>query len=468
MRQAVIFHTNDVHSHFDSFLSISAAIRRQVRPGADLVLDAGDFCDQRSVMISGTDGCGGIELLKAAGYDAMAIGNNEFFAGIDAMKKMAGQGLPMLACNLRTLAGGGIPGVRADLLLERSGVRFLIIGCCPFWGGNQGNTSFTDMAGISLIDPVPLIRRSLETHRGSYDISILLSHAGYRTDCAIALAVPQLDLIIGGHSHTVMQAPLQIGHTWIHQSGSNAALLGRITLQLDAQNRILAIQAVNEAPSDKADPQLEQLLQKETALGEQHLAKALYEIQEPLPFLIDRECPAVNAIADGLHRCYGGDLGLIHHGILSCGIPQRISKLALLNAEPSPLNPTTVIYRGSQIREALAASFDPAFLHRKPDRWEGFRGTELGALAVSWNVRVIRDPLQIWIDGMPLEDEREYTVITDDFLQRGSGYAMLGQSLGSVEFHDGYIRDLLERELRSADAVRQAMSTRIESGGQNS
>jgi hypothetical protein len=193
----------------------------------------------------------------------------------------------------------------------------------------------------------------------------------------------------------------------------------------------------------------------------------LYEIGEPLAFSIDRECPAMNAIADGLHRCYGGDLGLIHHGILSSGIPQNISRLALLNAEPSPLNPTTVIYRGSQIREALAASFDPAFLHQKPSGWEGFRGTELGALAVSWNVRVIRDPLQIWVDGKPLEDSREYTVITDDFLQRGSGYTMLGQSLGRVEFHDGYIRDLLERELRSPDAIRQAMSTRIESGGQN-
>ena len=97
MKKITIWHTNDVHSQFEDFSLIVSYIREHVNIEKDFLLDAGDFCDQKSVMISGTHGVGGIELLKTAGYDAMAIGNNEFFAGMEYLEEMTNQNFPLLS-----------------------------------------------------------------------------------------------------------------------------------------------------------------------------------------------------------------------------------------------------------------------------------------------------------------------------------------------------------------------------------
>ena len=100
MKKITIWHTNDVHSQFEDFSAIVHHLRAHMNKEKDFLLDAGDFCDQKSVMINGTYGVGGIELLKSAGYDAMAIGNNEFFAGVEYLEEMANQNFPLLSANL--------------------------------------------------------------------------------------------------------------------------------------------------------------------------------------------------------------------------------------------------------------------------------------------------------------------------------------------------------------------------------
>ena len=132
MKTVSVFHTNDMHSSFDDFCGIVTGLRQNV--GTDvLILDAGDFCDMKSTMISGSEGIGGIHLLQYAGYDAMAVGNNEFFAGIEVLQHMGEQGLPLLSCNLFHMDGTRIEGILPAVIVNRGSLRYLIIGVSPFF-----------------------------------------------------------------------------------------------------------------------------------------------------------------------------------------------------------------------------------------------------------------------------------------------------------------------------------------------
>jgi 2',3'-cyclic-nucleotide 2'-phosphodiesterase (5'-nucleotidase family) len=63
--------------------------------------------------------------------------------------------------------------------------------------------------------------------RARVDLLIALTHIGLSNDKKLAEACPEIDLILGGHSHTVLDAPLMIGKTAICQTGSHGRFFGR-------------------------------------------------------------------------------------------------------------------------------------------------------------------------------------------------------------------------------------------------
>ena len=464
MKKITIWHTNDVHSQFEDFSLIVSYIREHVNIEKDFLLDAGDFCDQKSVMISGTHGVGGIELLKTAGYDAMAIGNNEFFAGMEYLEEMTNQNFPLLSANLFRLNKEPIPGVLPFIILKRNGVRVLIIGISPYWGESPESTAFTDMCGVKLLEPTPLVQDILVQEKGNYDISIMLSHGGIKKDRVIAETVDGLDCIIGGHSHTEMDDAEYINGTWIHQSGCWAKYLGKLTLEVDDQFHVVSACGENIVVEKEKDPEIESVIAQQTKLAITELSKVLYVLPQDLEFSIEHECMAMNALADMMWKTYPSDLALINHGILSKRITKEITKLNLLEVSPSPLNPTTLVWSGKQIKDAILASQKEAYIHMPSNRWAGFRGTELGTIAVSYNVQVDCGLQIITIDGQLLDEEKEYRVLTSDFLQRGYGYDMLGESLKETSFAKEYFRDLLEMKLNDLQFIESAKIIRFHRG----
>ena len=179
----------------------------------------------------------------------------------------------------------------------------------------------------------------------------------------------------------------------------------------------------------------------------------------------DKAHPICNMVADSLKSEYGGDFALINNGIICRGFSGMVTKLSLLETSPSILNPTMVWWKGKNIREALAASFDQSFI-RQSGRGPGSRSEVLGALAVSSNVIVTRSQNgelpEVLVDGKPLEDGNIYCVMTDDYMYRGkAGYTMLSGSEKQEIYYDGYIRDMLEKTLRSQSLTDGAFSKRI-------
>ena len=432
-----IYHTNDIHADF-SFLSRVRAYLSDHREKSDLYFDSGDFLDLKSVLVQADRGRSALELLALCRPEAMAVGNNEIDLGSADLERLAP--LPMLCANICRNDGTPVPGLKSHVILERCGKRFLVIGLAPYYGAGMiadKYNLFFEMGNLRTIDPVPAVTQILNENRGKYDFSILLSHSGHLVDRELAKRLPPMDLWLGGHSHTVVA---EAGYS---QSGKGE-YLGRVALDIDEGNIRILDSAQIELPARRS-PSFDARLKEAQATADAILSQELPILRE-LDFDPFRESALTNFICDCLHREFGGDLALMHSGIALGPLRRPVSRKSLIELLPSKLNPTIYTLPGEKLLEAIRQSLDDAYI-RQSGQGSGFRGTVLGCLGFSSNVTLHRDPVAVEIDGKPLDPRKDYTIVTDDYLQRGSGYPSLAVPEGEAKFDKRFIRDLVEEYL---------------------
>jgi 2',3'-cyclic-nucleotide 2'-phosphodiesterase (5'-nucleotidase family) len=203
---------------------------RNTNKGLLLVLDAG-----RSLMgqwlAQKSEGKVTLEAMNSMGYDAMTLGQSDFILGMDLLKKREAEAkFPFLAANLVNTADNK-PVFKAYVILERQGIRVGIIGLTETKG--VPGQSLPDKT--ALLDPVETARRYVGELRSQVDLLIVLSHLGIEDDTALAKAVPGIDVIVGGNTSKLMEAPDRAGNTLIVQQGYRGEWMGRLQANFDAQ-----------------------------------------------------------------------------------------------------------------------------------------------------------------------------------------------------------------------------------------
>lgn len=197
-----LLHINDVHSHLDDLAKV-ATLAEEIRAQAPevLFLHAGDqFLG--TLYFTVHKGLADAEVLNALGITAMALGNHEFDEGPEGLARFADNvHFPLLSANCVTteeplLAGKISPYTVVTVAGERVG----IIGVTTpdtAWASNPGpNVTFTD--------PVAAVRAAVsELSAQGVTKIVVLSHLGWDKDLELAQSVAGLDIIVGGHSHTL-------------------------------------------------------------------------------------------------------------------------------------------------------------------------------------------------------------------------------------------------------------------------
>lgn len=255
-----ILYTNDTHSRLDPFPSNArefaglggiakrSSLVNQIRAEEKniLLLDAGDVF-RGTPWFEVYGGKVDFELMSEMGYDAMAIGNHEFDLGLDGFAEAAKfASFPFLAANYSSRNTPLNPFVKRQIIKEFDGFKVGIFGI-----GMQ----FKDIVdpenhkGVRYRDPVTISKNVLKSLKDFHrcDYVICLSHLGYRhegnqmDDVKLAQAVPGIDLIVGGHTHTFLDEPVSIenpdgSHTLVTQMGHSGVRLGRIDLRISDQS----------------------------------------------------------------------------------------------------------------------------------------------------------------------------------------------------------------------------------------
>jgi 5'-nucleotidase / UDP-sugar diphosphatase len=377
-----LLHTNDMHSAFIGLgpasdytpftlnddktrggyarLAGLIAKRRAARKdqGPVLVLDAGDYSMGTAFGAATREIGGELQLMSRMGYDATTFGNHEFDYGPDGLGQSigvaakAGRIPAVLASNthftkddatltdLQRLTQEGV--IRRYLVIERGGLRFGLFGVIgkeAIFYANGGAVSFTD----AIEDAREMVKVLRETEK--VDVVIALSHGGVEKgkdgrytdgdDVRLAEAVPGIDVVIGGHSHTELREAIIVnGRTPVVQTGKESQNLGELVIALDGGKltvesyRLYAIDdsiAGDRATADEIDT-----LKK--AVSGAVFASRGYSIDQPLA-IAPQDLPntftdiaastlLANLCTDAFRNATQADIGFSVNGLMRAGLTQ--------------------------------------------------------------------------------------------------------------------------------------------------
>ncbi len=264
-----ILHTNDVHSRLDPFpmdgsrnagkggVARRATLVQKIRQENPHVLlfDAGDIF-QGTPYFNLYKGEPEILAMNRLGYDAGTIGNHDFDGGIDNMVTQFGKAkFPLLIANYdfkNTVLDGR---TKPWQVFEKDGIRVGVFGLGIQPAGLIPKDAYREM---KYLDPVEMGNDTAATLRRdeACDYVICLSHLGYKydnepqvSDVVLASKTRNVDLIIGGHTHTFLDAPVVANNLdgqpiWINQVGFAGINLGRIDLTFERGKATLKGQSV--------------------------------------------------------------------------------------------------------------------------------------------------------------------------------------------------------------------------------
>jgi len=447
-----IYHTNDLHSNYETLKMVHSYLKTN-KTENDLYLDSGDYADLKDTIVQADKGLSAFDLINSCGLDGMVVGNNEIDLGHDSLVEVAGKAT-LLSCNLSDNNNKVVPNVLPYKIITKANVRFLIIGISPFYNKEMQDNNYNGffyMYNLLVHPCLETIKDIIEDNKGLYDYCILLSHSGIYAEQYIQKVIPQIDLILGGHSHTVYNQP---GYS---QSGQGE-YLGRVILEVN-EGTIKEVDNCQIPLELEENEQFDQLLEEKRQHADEILSVELDAI-DSLTFDAYKENPLTNFICDALYKHFKADFAIMHNGIASNELTKPISKKSLIETFPSKLNPTIYEISGEKIKEAIEQSFDIIHIHQD-GAGAGFRGHTLGTLSYSHNVQIEKDTLKVKVSGRFLIPTRTYRIVTDDYLQRGSGYPSLKVSDDQATWDAWFIRDLVEHYLMDEDVFQQAQIKRI-------
>lgn len=214
-----ILHTNDLHGRLTG--SRMPELLR-ARSQADLYFDTGDCIKAGNLAVPIHPDPVWPRLAEAK-ITASVPGNRESHV-LEAVVRAKFQGSthPILCANWRDRAGH--LRFQESMVLAAQGVRIGVFGLMV----PMVTERMVTKAGSQFLweAPTAAAKRVVADLRPKCDLVIALTHIGHTQDIRLAEAIPDIDLIFGGHSHTVLDRPVQVNHTWIAQGGSHARFLG--------------------------------------------------------------------------------------------------------------------------------------------------------------------------------------------------------------------------------------------------
>lgn len=206
-----VISTNDMHANIEVMPRLATLVEEFETQGEVLLVDSGDRVTGNAYVDDDAEpGIPMVELMNEVGYDVVTLGNHEFDKGRDALYAMVeASEFEWVCANMSDTLGEGL---KPYTTMTVDGVDIVFVGAVAtdFNGRPMGGDA--SYVGFNFTDDVTT---SFEVGNGvapKADFVVLLSHMGYDMDCRLAEMSPCYDWIAGGHSHDVVNEPINGVH----------------------------------------------------------------------------------------------------------------------------------------------------------------------------------------------------------------------------------------------------------------
>ena len=272
-----VMFVHDTHSHLNEFATVEdgesqilggfaklkTLIKEQKAVNPDtLLLDAGDFSMGTLIQVVFEEEASEIRMLGDLGFDVTTLGNHEFDYKAKGLANMmnnavaSGDGLPtMVLCNVdwASMEEEGFTedqqmlydafetlGVQDYMVTEKDGVKIAITGVF-----GEDCLDCVPNCPLQFENPVEAVKETVADIQANEDVDMIVcvSHSGTweeeekSEDEILAKSVPELDLIISGHTHTKLDEPIVHGDTYIVSAGEYGKYLGNLSMSQKEDGR---------------------------------------------------------------------------------------------------------------------------------------------------------------------------------------------------------------------------------------
>ncbi|WP_246110927.1 bifunctional metallophosphatase/5'-nucleotidase [Sporosarcina luteola] len=424
-----LYHTNDVHSHFDSWPQISRFLRskrelHEAENKACFLFDIGDHVDRSHPFTEGTTGKGNVALLNRAGYDAVTIGNNE---GITMSKKALttlyeSADFDVVLCNLEE-TDHSIPRWLAPYQIYETeqGVRVGVIGATAMY------TEFYARLGWHIEEPRQALKKIATQIQHKTDVLICLSHMGVHEDRLLAEESTLFDVILGAHTHHLFTESEIVNETLLAATGKFAQYVGHVTICLDESKKVIGKRAevihVNEMERAEEDvDEVNELI----STGNEAMEERVFYNAEQLKQQLFTESALSSFFGRAMVEYTNADCAMFNAGIFMGSLEEGwVTRRQLHSMLPHPINPCVITLEGRELLEIynLAQNEDWPKLEIKG---LGFRGTIMGKIIFE---RLYKNKQgELFAGNRQVVQGETYTLATLDMFTFGFFFPVLQQA----------------------------------------
>ncbi len=213
-------------------------LKRERAAAAAVVVDAGDSFPTSPDEVRTKQVVAAYKLMK---YDALTIGEAEFVNGTKFLRGLIDRKeLPYVSANVLLCDKDVCVNLtKAQAVVTAGKRKVAVLGYLhPDALGFTPEERMTDgKYKVQIKDPAPFIKGFIARFRKEADVLVVLSHAGVEEDRKLAQDNPELDVIIGAHSQTMLVDPVREGNTIIGQAASDGQYVGKLVLKFNEEGK---------------------------------------------------------------------------------------------------------------------------------------------------------------------------------------------------------------------------------------
>ncbi len=472
-----ILHTNDFHARFEpiskydgpcsaednaegkcfggSARLVTAVNEARARSNNSILVDGGDQF-QGTLFYTYYKGAMAAEFMNKLGYDGMTVGNHEFDDGPEVLRGFMDRvEFPVLMSNADFSGEAQLADtLQKSTVIERGGEKIGLIGLTP------QNTDELASPGPNIIFTAPADAVAAEVAKmeaEGVNKIIVLSHSGYAVDKEVAAAVPSVDVIVGGHTNTLLSNtneraegpyPTMVGNTAIVQAYAYGKFLGELNVTFDDAGVVTA--AVGEplimdgevAEDEAAVARISELAAPLEEIRSEVVANAAAAIEGDRSVCRAVECPMGNLIADAMLarvKDQGISIAIQNGGGIRASIDAgEITMGEVLTVLPFQNTLSTFQMKGEGIIAALENGVSEV-------EEGGGRFPQVAGLKFTWDAaaepgsRIVE--VMVKADGgfAPIDPAATYGVVSNNFVRGGGdGYKMFSSdSMNAYDYGPG-------------------------------
>lgn len=432
----VLLHTNDTHSQIDPLDNGKGGVFRRkvlvdsvraVEPNV-MLIDAGDAV-QGTLFFNLYGGETEHKMMNLLGYDLAILGNHDFDNGVDALAKNIESDSAIWITTNYDLKGCALDRLFQPYYIRNVGdkrVGFIGVNLDPKGMIAEGNYD-----GVKYLDAIKAANATAWhlKHNERVDAVVVVTHIGYEPipgpgDVELARQSEDIDLIIGGHTHTLIN-PADIGSKYpskvvnaigdtvvVTQTGKSGQYLGESVIDFDSGRIGYRVIPVDSRLDSFIDPAWDEIL-KPYRQGVDSLMNV--KIGSTPVALNNDEAPLLNLVSDFVKSRGDGisdksvDLAIVNKGGIRRSLPKgAVTEGMIMMMMPFNNSVLVMEIKGSDLKEAIDIM--------------GIRGGDGVSREVDATMGSDGRCTSILIGGKPIDPDRTYRLATIDYLANGGDY----------------------------------------------